>query len=143
MSKTKGRIELNMSILDVLMTMCDGNPEAITALNDLYSNGTKHDPDAWCGGLTQILMLDTYEIYGSRIWMFYSDVCKKHLGVMVALIRAVQMGGLGGCDEVSLNKAINNYGNGLDLKLICDEVQKALPNFVLEVDQRLENENRV
>lgn len=126
------RIRLEMSVLDVPKAMGGGNPGALTVCMQLLRNGERVDPDAFGGGLSSILMLDTLKIYESRIWMLYKDVCGQHLGKMIAVLRAHQLGKLAGVDTKTLNHAIDHYGDGIDLDAVVKAVQSRLPNFNLE-----------
>ena len=72
--------------------MSDGNPGAANVLAMLLKHGAEIDPDAAFGGFGCVLALDTLEIYGSDIWVFYKDVCGQELETMIGCERAVQMG---------------------------------------------------
>jgi hypothetical protein len=72
------------------------------------------------------LFLDDKGIYGSRIWMFYKDVCGESLVNMLAVMRACQLGHL---SEARSNYAIDHYGNGIDMPTILKFVYSELPNF--------------
>lgn len=63
------KITSNMSIMDMIMVMSEGNPGAITILADMLNDPT---------GILDIFLLDSLEIRGSRIWMLYSDCCEKN-----------------------------------------------------------------
>ena len=124
------RIRLNkMSYLDVIMAMGGGNPGALTACKELLLKGEKVDPDAFFGGLNSLLMLDTLGIYEERIYMLWSDVCKRDVGKTIAVLRAYQLGHLTGVDKKALNHAIDNRGAGIDLDAVVEAVKSHLPNF--------------
>lgn len=120
--------DLSMSFMDVVVVMSGGNPGALTAMMKMFEEAEKIDPDSALGGIGCVLSLDTHGIYDSRIWQFYSDVCKKNLNTLLGLLRAVQLGFL---DESKLNHAIDNYGEGLEISEFLAQVKKRLPNFVL------------
>ncbi|MCJ8292907.1 MAG: hypothetical protein MJK15_00740 [Colwellia sp.] len=86
------RIKLEMTIQDIVMAMCDGNPGAIAAMVDLYQQAEAVDPQAAFGGLTPLVALDTLEIYGTDIYILYSDKCQKNVRKMLLLLRAHQLG---------------------------------------------------
>lgn len=81
-----------MPITDMIMAMCDGNPGAITALAELAKSAEAVDPDSALGGYGPILSLDTHGIYGSHIWMLYSDVCGRDVIKTLGVLRAIQLG---------------------------------------------------
>jgi len=120
------RIQLTDTPKSAMVKLSEGNPGAITVLIGLVTQGPTIDPDAAFGPLAHIFSLDTSGIYGSRIWMFYSDVCKKDLKYMIAVLRAVQLGIL---DESIMNHAIDNHGKGLNLDEILIKVIECLPDF--------------
>lgn len=73
------RINLNDSTMDVVVKMSEGNPGAMNVLMQILSNGGKIDPDGFMGGLGTILLLDTYGIYGSDIYILNNDICERDL----------------------------------------------------------------
>ncbi len=125
----KERIKLEMTIQELIFAMSGGNPGAITVCLGLLENGEKIDPDAFPGGLSSILALDTLGIYDSRIWMLYKDVCGEHLGKMIAVLRAHQLGQLAGVTVDVLNHAIDNRGDGIDIDEVVTAVTNRLTNF--------------
>lgn len=126
------RISLEMTFEEILLKMSGGNPGAITVCMELLSKGEKVDPDASLGGFSSLLLLDTLGIYEGRIWGLYKDVCGCHIGKMIAVLRAKQLGQLAGIDTQTLNYAIDNYGKGIDLDAVVAAVTGVLPNFNLE-----------
>ena len=124
------RIELTDSLMDISTKLTEGNPGAINVLLQIIHKGSQIDPDdimsnVGAGGLGVMLSLDTYAIYGSRIWMLYKDVCGQDITEMIAALRAVQLGII---PEYELQHAIDNYGEGLTENLL-EKVQKRLPAF--------------
>lgn len=86
------RIELTDSTTDVMIKMSEGNPGALNALIDILKNGASVDMDSAMGGLGAILMLDSMGIYGTDIYILYSDICGKSLPKTLAVLRACQLG---------------------------------------------------
>lgn len=88
------RIELTDTLTDVIVKMAEGNPGAATAMMEIYTKGEKIDPEAAMGGFGAILLLDTFGIYGTEIYIIWSDKCKRdtRLMLMLMLMRAVQLG---------------------------------------------------
>lgn len=112
-------------MLDAVVALAEGNPGAVTVMGDMLRDGGRIDPDSF-GGYANILDLDSYGIYGSRIWMLFKDVCRQSLPRTIAILRAVQLGYL---DEKTLNHAIDNRGEGLDVEAMVAKVKERLPNF--------------
>lgn len=80
------KITLTDTSMDVILKMSNGNPGAMDVIMKLL---TLNDS---MGGLGKILLLDTYEIYGTDIYILYNDICRRSLSKMVAVIRATQIG---------------------------------------------------
>ena len=120
------RIKFNDTLMDMLIKLAEGNPGGLNVVMQLIKRSSVIDPDAALGPLAHILGLDSFGIYGSRIWMFYKDVCDEDLISMIAVMRAVQLGKI---SAQVMNHAIDHYGEGIDLKAILEIVQKELPNF--------------
>lgn len=120
---------LNDTGMDVIIKLADGNPGATTVMVEIYKQGATIDPDSALGGIGAILALDTHGIYGPRIWMLYKDVCGQDLRVMLAILRAVQLGFL---SESTLNYAIDNSRRSpttLDVPALVAKVEQRLPRF--------------
>ncbi len=120
------RITLQDTGLSACMKMAEGNPGAISVLAQMIRVGGDIDPDSFMGGMGALLGLDTHGIYGSRIWMLYKDVCGQDLRIMLALLRSCQLGFL---SELNLSKAIDNYGEGIDIPALVAKVEERLPKF--------------
>lgn len=127
MSYDNARIDLTDSPMSAMMKMAEGNPGAITVLLKLLEQGEAIDPDAAFGGFANILSLDTHDIYGSEIWMFYKDLCGHDLTNMIGLMRAVQLGFL---SESELRSAIQKGAPSADwIAQNVAKVRERLPNF--------------
>ena len=122
---TDCRIKLDDSTLDAITKLSEGNPGAINVMMRALKEGGDIDPDSFAGGFGVLLSLDSYSIYGSRIWMLYKDVCGTNLAEMQAVLRAVQLGLI---PEAEMQTAIDNYGQGLT-ENIMEMVQESLPDF--------------
>ena len=120
------RIQATDDLKSIVIKLSEGNPGGLTVMMSLIEKTQSIDSDAGLGPLAHILQLDSYGIYGSRIWMFYKDTCGCNLESMIAVLRAVQLGKL---PESTMHHAIDNYGEGIDIKAIVDAVKKELPNF--------------
>lgn len=86
------RIKLEDSIMDALVKMSDGNPGALTAMQNMLMQGENIDPQGALGGTGAILDLDTWEIYGSDIYILWNDKCNRDVRRMLMIIRATQLG---------------------------------------------------
>ena len=122
------RIGLTDTGKSAVVKLCDGNPGAITVMCNMLAQGAAIDPDSAFGGLGVLLAMDAEEIYGSRVWMLFKDVCGQDLNKTLALLRAVQLGIL---MRSKLHHAIDNYGEGVDVDATCEAVKERLPRFQL------------
>lgn len=124
------RLTLEDTGKTAVFKLCEGNPGALNVLMQLVMSYEKIDPDSVFGNLSGLLSLDTYGIYGPRIWMLYKDVCGESIINMIAVLRAVQLGKL---DLDRLDGIIDgkNFGGSskLDMDEILATVQQQLPGF--------------
>ncbi len=127
------RIKLEMTTMDVVMVMGEGNPGAMTVLVALLRDGGKIDTDDASGGLGSILTMDSLGIYGPNIWGLFKDVCGQNLMKTIAMLRAYQMGQLAGVTKEALMYGIDNWGKGLNVDAAVAAVKEALPGFNTEL----------
>jgi hypothetical protein len=86
------RIELTDTAMDALVKMAEGNPGALTAMMDILKKHEDIDPQGAFGGIGAIMLLDTWEIYGTDIYILYNDKCQRDARKMLMIMRATQMG---------------------------------------------------
>ena len=122
----KERITLDMSFVDCVIELSDGNPGAVKAMMELANQTAVIDPDCVWGSFGPLLSLDSNGIYGSRIWKLCRDVCNHDVVKTLAVLRAVQLGIL---NRGTLDYGIDNFGSGIDCDELLNEVMKQLPNF--------------
>lgn len=127
-TKTESRIGLQDTVQSAVMKLSEGNPGALTACMEMVMTLPQVDPQDIFGGLSALLSLDTNRIYGPRIWMLYKDVCGQNASKAIGLLRARQLGII---YDKELNHAIDNYGAGLDLETVLNQVKERLPQFNL------------
>jgi len=113
------KIQLTDTTMDVLMKMSEGNPGAINALMDILKNGDEIDPQRALGALSAIMLLDTWEIYGSDIYVLWSDKCQRDCRKMLMIMRARQMGNF--C-HIKLKEMASDQSRQVDLT--ADEWQQ-------------------
>ena len=121
------RIKLTDNAQTAIAKLSEGNPGALSVCIAIFNQGATIDPDAGAlGGFGPLLSLDTMGIYGPRIWMLYKDVCAEDLRVMLALMRARQLGLLAAS---GLLHGIDNRGAGIDIDAVVARVEERLPDF--------------
>ena len=126
MSYENPRIEMHMTMIDIVTTLSEGNPGAISVLMQILVNNQRIDPDDCFGPLGPLFELDNLDCYGSRIWMLYKDVCDGNLIDMLGVLRAIQLGFI---NQEKIQHAIDNYGEGIDPKNLTKLVKERLPLF--------------
>lgn len=123
---SKMRIELTDSGMDIIVKMAEGNPGAVRVLCEMLKDGGAIDPDNSFGGLGALLSLDTFGIYGSRIWVLYKDICGEDLTSTLGIMRAVQLGFL---SETTLARALDIGASGVDVADLLRQVRARFPSF--------------
>jgi hypothetical protein len=119
------RIKLEMTLMESVMAMSDGNPGAITALVSLMNASPNVDPQSMMRELSPLLTLDSNGIYGSDIWLLYKGVCNKSSIHCLAILRAIQLGIIG-IEQVMLTMAGQDT---LDLDWVLEKVKARLTDF--------------
>lgn len=126
------KVKWGDSLKDVVVKLSEGNPDALNVLMMLIKESEKIDPDAAFGPFAQLFSLDSFGIYGSKIWILYKDICGENLVNMIAVMRSIQ---LGHQPYEMLERAFNGIeGNRLEavtlnVPAILEKVKSELPNF--------------
>ena len=124
------RIELNDSPMNMIVKMGDGNIGAITALTELFAKGSEIDPDSFQGGFSTILGLDSLGIYGTDIYVLWSDICNRNTAGLIAIIRAHQLGLISSSLVKDIASRQDRSGKSMiDMNTVYDSVKNELPNF--------------
>lgn len=118
--------DLSRPLLDVLVDFAEGNTGACVALGELVKAAPTVDPDSAFGPWCPLFSLDNLDVYGSRIWIFYKDVCGQDVTTMLALMRANQLGFVS-CNAIS--QAIDGDRTALDIPALVAKVKERLPAF--------------
>ena len=90
-----GKLELDMTVEEAIITLAEGNPGAKEVLEDLVERG----------GEMSLLLLDDYEIYGDGIWLLYRDIAKGDIVNVQTLLTASQRG-VGGISRERVRQAV-------------------------------------
>lgn len=115
----------SMSIVDCIVALAGGNPGAVTAISECMKNESKIDPDSSLAPYGVLFQLDTLDIYGSKIWMLYKDVCKQDVKSMIGVLRANQLGIL----TANQIKTAIDAKPDFDPAEVVKQVQAKLPAF--------------
>ena len=86
------RIDLSDDAQSIVVKMGEGNPGAITAMVSLLRESAAIDPDNLLASLAPLFTLDGLGIYGTEIYILWSDKCNRDTRRFVMLLRATQLG---------------------------------------------------
>ncbi len=123
------RITLNDNFLDVILKLSEGNPGAVRVLSEVIEVGSEIDPMNALGPLGPMLSLDSYGIYGSKIWLLYEYVCKQDIVLFIGVLRAAQLGLI---SDGEVSRAID--AGSLDVYQLMRRLKERLPSFRWEDD---------
>lgn len=124
--QSKNRIDLNDDIQKIIYKISEGNPGALTVIMRSIKEVRVIDPDSALCEYGPLLLLDSFGIYGSNIWVLYKDCCLQEIVLFLACLRALQLGLI---SDSEIDDAILNNGLGFDPKYVLEKVQKELPCF--------------
>lgn len=119
------RLNINDSVTDIFVKMGEGNPGAMTAMMQLIGY-TKTS----FGGFGSILHLDSFEIYGTDIYVLWSDICERDIVKMQAVLRACKLG-LFPSNTLKDACSRQDYSGRsmVPVAELYDMVKRELPNF--------------
>ena len=127
------RISATDTVQDVFIKMCDGNPGGLTAMMDIFENYAAIDPQSMLGGLGVIMTFDDMGIYGTDIYVLWSDKCDRNIRNVAVLMRAVQLGLFPRSELVEMAKDQSRTVNltpeefkDLDVK-VCEKLDQFMP----------------
>lgn len=124
------RIQLSDSAMDVIVKMSEGNPGAMTALMEILNKGAEIDPDDFMGGLGAVLSLDSDGIYGTDIYVLWSDICDRNTAKMLSVLRACQLGFFNRQTLIdACNRQDRSGKNMIPVEELYLKVKERLPNF--------------
>lgn len=113
------KIRLDMTLPEAIMAMSDGNPGALSVMIGIIKEEHKM---VGLSPFVAILLLDTYGIYGSSIWILYKDICGSDLSKFVGVLRATQMGFLSAVQLRNLTTDMAIHEDKIDVDSLCAKV---------------------
>lgn len=129
------RRDLVATYIDLLMSLAQGNPGAVTALSTAARDAPEIDRSLNPFGFLDVL--ESLNIRGPKIWVLWKDVCKGDVEKFLAVLRAHQL--VVPPDFVSLKRLDPNLLDGrhhkpsIDpdecLSLVQDELAKSGISF--------------
>ena len=74
------KLGLNSTVMDIIVTMSEGNPGAIRVLSEIIQRPGGE-------GLILILGLDDMNVRGSQVWVGYKDHCGEDIDAFAKAIK--------------------------------------------------------
>lgn len=109
------KITEDMNMMDMMMVMSEGNPGALTVLMQMMQD---------FNGILNILLLDSLNIRGSKIWGLYSDCCGKNVGKFNRTLMALRVG------TYTQEEIQGNLGLCYSLPFLDDSIQiEGIPSY--------------
>jgi len=106
------KINGNMSIMDIMMTMSEGNPGALTILMQMIGDPT---------GILDILTCDSLEIRGSKLYMLWNDCCERNYAKFKRTLAMLKVG-LFSQEEIQKNLSLTRAIPFIDDSIIVEGV---------------------
>ncbi len=124
------RLTLTDSGMDMIMKMSEGNPGAATALMEIFKPNDI-DPQSALGPLGPISHFDNLGIYGSHVYILWSDICGRDVHKLILLTRSYQLGLISQqrLIELSIDHPRPAPMTEYDFKELSDKVCEQLEEF--------------
>lgn len=114
----------NMDMIEMIFTISEGNPEAIRVMKEMLKNPN---------GLMDILLLDSIDIRGSKIWLIYNDCCNQDMNKYNRTIKAL-IGGAFSEEEIQENLELGKTSHSIPF--LDDSVNiEGVPSYEEHFDQ--------
>jgi hypothetical protein len=125
------KLKLNDSLESILIKMSVGNPGAAQTIIELFTSHEQIDGDSVLGSMGSIFILDRLGIYGSEIYILYSDKSNRDIRQLILLLRATQLGFF---PALRVKLLASDQANEINItehewKQIDQQVCDRLPNF--------------
>lgn len=116
-----------------LSQLAGGNPGATIVLLEILKFVSEVDPDSSTGGRIYFECLRQLPLKESKIWVLFSDVCKKNIYATMGILRAYQMSLITREDILTaVAEAEVTRESSLDVKGILEKVKAVVPHFQTE-----------
>jgi hypothetical protein len=116
------RLSGSDSFAEAAHKLADADPDAVAVLQTIQQL-PETEPISEMAKLGILGMLDQFGIYGQRIHLFYTDVCKQRIDALLGVL------GLVACGAIRwdvLDTAIDNHGMGLDAQQAAERFRVLL-----------------
>ena len=112
------QLKPNMDMIEMIMTISEGNPGAIKVIKEMLKKPN---------GLMDILLLDSLDIRGSKIWLIYNDCCNQDMNKYNRTLKAL-IGGAFSEEEIQENLELGRTSRSIPF--LDDSVQiEGIPSY--------------
>ena len=112
------RITIEDTVQSAIIKISEGNPGALTCMMELLEDRM---------GYNFMLMLDSLEIYGEKIYMLWNDCCDRDITRMKLIIKNWQQGYIT-MEEIHEHIS-GGYGKPFDNVKSQEEIDKEIDDF--------------
>jgi|GEM_PF-4379118 len=120
----------------MLKALSGGSPAAIKGLRAILDYGPAVDPEYARLGVAYLFLIDTLQIWDADLATLWEQVCAKHAGQMIALIRSCQSPNEATFEDAAriLRSIIKDWPNGthIDFSVLERELRRKSPRFNME-----------
>jgi hypothetical protein len=123
------KIGLTDTMEDVMVKMSEGNPGGLASIMSLVTEAQNINPGCMPNGFDYILYLDSIGVYGTDIYILWSDQCNRDTEKFMMLLDAARTGIISDKKLVSIAK--DQLGRELfseeEMNAIIDDVKEKIP----------------
>lgn len=120
----------------MIEALCGGNAIAIEGCRAMLKYAPHVDPDYADITTAYFFLIDVLEIRDDELARLWKDVCGKHAGRMIALLRSCQSPDEGAALDAKLQllRIIRNWPDGpkIDFDVLAREIKRKHPRFNIE-----------
>jgi hypothetical protein len=80
-SRERKKLRLDMTTMELVTTMAEGNPGAISVMVQIIQNESGN-------GLLDLLNFDDMNMRGPQIWVAYKDVCGQNIDLLLEKLKS-------------------------------------------------------
>lgn len=122
----KPRLKGDMKIYDAIVVMSENDSNSASVIRKLFDSG-----DSKYGNFMDIMLLDSFGIYGKNIWSFYHDACGENLDKL-KLSLAVFLSGEFSEADIKKNLELEHAIPFIDEQIPFDEQIANIDKYVIK-----------
>ena len=86
------RIKRDMSIMNCIMAVAEGNPGAMSAMLEIGEAFKRDDPQNPLNPVMAPSIFDSFEIYGTDAYVLWNDICDRDADKAMKVLMETKMG---------------------------------------------------